>query len=153
MHQANEIEFYQQLERQIDLYIDIQISGSGLGEDVQNYVEDLGFRVLYANQNFLAVAYNNRYAYKHALVFAMLYTADPKNSFQAFDDLMYLDCIKQEALGVKALLASELGIEFAKCSGGVPHEPMEHELGTDEASEHKVRDWEQDIIVGIHAKS
>lgn len=108
-------------------------------------------RVVYYNDQFVVI--ND--LYPKARVHLLILPRDPvKNAMRpqdAFDDPVFLQACREELVKVRKIVASELRRRFGKHSrADRPYfEAMEQDDIPDVMP--KGRDWEQDIISGIHA--
>ncbi|KAK1729855.1 HIT domain-containing protein [Colletotrichum acutatum] len=128
-------------------------SRDGLGVYIENPSSFPASRVIYHNDDFVAI--ND--LYPKASVHTLLLPRSPKHTllhpFEAFDDPEFLATVQNEVLKLKELVAKELQRRFAKESKAEADreavldgraEPTGTELP-------KGREWHAEIITGIHA--
>ncbi|TDZ22406.1 Aprataxin-like protein [Colletotrichum orbiculare MAFF 240422] len=128
-------------------------SRDGLGAYIDNPSAFPASRVIYHNDDFVAI--ND--LYPKASVHTLLLPRSPNHSllhpFEAFDDPAFLAMVQKEVLKMKDLVAKELQRLFAR---GSKAEALRDAVldGLMEAKGDELpegRDWHADIITGIHA--
>lgn len=107
-------------------------------------------RMIYFNDDFAVI--NDLYPKStvHTLVLPR-HERNALHPFDAFEDPVFLESVKQETAKVKVLVASELRRRFGRFSASdkprieaMEADEVPHELPTG-------RDWSKDVISGIHA--
>ncbi|WYZ38981.1 hypothetical protein EsH8_III_000895 [Colletotrichum jinshuiense] len=125
----------------------------GLGAYLENPDSLPTSRVIYHNDDFVAI--NDLYpkASVHTLLLPRSHTHNLLHPFDAFDDPQFLASVQKEVLRLKGLVAKELQRRFAKESKAeAAREAVLDGLEEVEGEElPKGRDWHAEIITGIHA--
>ncbi|KAK2000375.1 HIT domain-containing protein [Colletotrichum falcatum] len=127
-------------------------SRDGLGAYIENPSSFPATRVIYHNDDFVAI--ND--LYPKASIHTLLLPRSPKHNllhpFEAFEDAGFLASVQQEVLKLKDLVAKELQRRFGK--GSRADETREAVLDGRVEQEGgelpKGRDWHAEIIAGIH---
>ena len=125
----------------------------GLGAYTNNPTGFPPARVIYHNDDFVAI--ND--LYPKSSVHTLLLSRSSKNSlhpFDAFEDLDFLAKVREEAKKLRTLVAKELRRKYGRFSA--KEQARERALnGEDELPDGQDlppgRDWEKDVMVGIHA--
>lgn len=125
----------------------------GLGEYTQDPASFPPSRVIYFDENFVAI--ND--LFPKSSVHTLLLPRSDKNRlhpFDAFEDPAFLASVQQEVKKLRTLVAKELQRKYGKFSS--QEQARERALnGEDEIPEGedlpRGRDWERDVMAGIHA--
>ncbi|KAL0944126.1 histidine triad nucleotide-binding protein [Colletotrichum truncatum] len=128
-------------------------SRDGLGVYIDNPASFPASRVIYHNEDFVAI--NDLYpkASVHTLLLPRSPTHNLLHPFEAFDDAKFLESVQKEVLKLKDLVAKELQRRFAKESKAeAAREAVLNGLVESEGDElPKGRNWQAEVITGIHA--
>ncbi|OLN95441.1 Aprataxin-like protein [Colletotrichum chlorophyti] len=129
-------------------------SRDGLGAYLDNPSSFPASRVIFHNEDFVAI--ND--LYPKASIHTLLLPRSPAHNllhpFEAFDDIEFLASVQKEVLRLKDLVAKELQRRFSKYSKAEAAREAVLE-GLVEPGKNgelpKGRDWHTEIITGIHA--
>ncbi|KAF4848977.1 Aprataxin-like protein [Colletotrichum siamense] len=125
----------------------------GLGVYIDNPASHPPSRVIYHNDDFVAI--ND--LYPKASVHTLLLPRSPAHNllhpFEAFDDAEFLASVQAEVLKLKELVAKELQRRFGKDSKAeAAREAVLNGVVEPEGDElPKGRDWQAEVITGVHA--
>ncbi|KAK2065720.1 HIT domain-containing protein [Colletotrichum caudatum] len=128
-------------------------SRDGLGAYIENPSSFPASRVIYHNDDFVAI--ND--LYPKASVHTLLLPRSPKHNllhpFEAFEDAEFLASVQQEVLKLKDLVAKELQRRFGKESRAdeAREAVLDGRVEQEGGELPKGRDWHAEIITGIHA--
>ncbi|KAF6845364.1 HIT domain-containing protein [Colletotrichum musicola] len=128
-------------------------SRDGLGVYIEDPASFPASRVIYHNDDFVAI--ND--LYPKASIHTLLLPRSPAHSllhpFEAFDDPEFLAKVQEEVLRLKNLVAKELQRRFARGSKaeGAREAVLDGRVEAEGGELPKGRDWHAEIITGIHA--
>ncbi|KAK1971313.1 HIT domain-containing protein [Colletotrichum sublineola] len=128
-------------------------SRDGLGVYIENPSSFPASRVIYHNDDFVAI--NDLYpkASVHTLLLPRSSKHNLLHPFEAFEDVEFLASVQQEVLKLKDLVAKELQRRFGKESRAeeAREAVLDGRVEQEGGELPKGRDWHADIITGIHA--
>lgn len=125
----------------------------GLGEYTANPTKFDSSRVIYFNDDFVVI--NDMYP--KSSVHTLLLPRSPRNllhPYEAFEDPEFLKKVQEETKKVKSLVAKELRRRYGKYSAKdkLREDILNGEVELPDGQElPEGRDWEKDVMVGIHA--
>ncbi|RFU25630.1 hypothetical protein B7463_g10702, partial [Scytalidium lignicola] len=125
----------------------------GLGEYTRDPTSFDSSCVIYFNDDFVVI--NDMYP--KSSVHTLLLPRSPRNllhPFEAFEDLEFLKKVQEETYKLKGLVAKELRRRYGKYSAKdqMREKVLNGEVDLPEGEDlPEGRDWEKDVMVGIHA--
>jgi len=122
---------------------------NGLGAYIASPSTQSG--VIYQNENFIAIYDGFPKSSVHVLLLPRDTSKTLLHPFEAFEDSQFLESVKAEAKKLKTLVASELRRKYGKFSGAEQARIQAMEADPPPETLPPGRDWEKDVLVGIHA--
>ena len=107
--------------------------------------------VIYQNEQFVAIYDGFPKSSVHVLLLPRDTSKTLLHPFDAFKDLRFLESVKAEAKKLKSLVASELRRKYGKQSATEQARIQAMEADPPPETLPPGRDWEKDVMVGIHA--
>ena len=122
---------------------------NGLGAYIASPSTQSG--VIYQNEEFVAIYDGFPKSSVHVLLLPRDTSKTLLHPFKAFEDPQFLESVKAEAKKLKTMVASELRRKFGKASVAEQARIQAMEADPPPETLPPGRDWEKDVLVGIHA--